>query len=352
MRVIFANKNQRDLYFSTLKIESNLSWLELCRILGVKERMLRFWRSGVLSTPKSLGERIQQAYGIRLPRNVQIVPLYRHLKEASRKGALIRYKLYGNPGTPEGRKRGGLNSLKSLKLRSTNFKFLKPVFKPRHSNKFAELIGILIGDGGISPFQVRVTLGLKTDKEYAHYVKLLFEQLFRVRPSLLESKDRSTIEVVVSSRALVKLLNKAGLPLGNKIKQGIDIPNWIKRNHNFSKLCLRGIFDTDGSVYLDKHRIKGTDYVSMNIAVVSASSNLLTSINEILVRESFTPTRTSKKSIRLRRTTEVMEFFRVVGSKNSKHVKKFDSFLALLKEEYRSGHNGAASKADGVVRPS
>jgi len=46
-----------------------------------------------------------------------------------------------------------------------------------------------------------------------------------------------------------------GLVLGNKVKQQIDIPEWIKSNNNFSLACVRGIIDTDGCFYTNSHYI-------------------------------------------------------------------------------------------------
>jgi len=39
---------------------------------------------------------------------------------------------------------------------------------------------------------------------------------------------------------------------GSKYEQKVSIPYWIKRNKQYSKECLRGLFETDGSIYIDR----------------------------------------------------------------------------------------------------
>lgn len=348
MRVVLT-EGERNSYFSSLKIKANKSWQEIAKDLAVNGRMLRFWRSGELTIPRELFDKIENFYAIGIPSKAKFLEKYWHIKEASRKGGFARYAKYGSLGTIEGRRKGGINSLKSPKLRLTNFKFRKVIKVPRKSRDLAKLFGIVIGDGGITRFQVKVTLGLKHDKEYAFFVKSFIEKLFALGASVIETRSDSTIEVVVSSRALVEFLVKHGLHLGNKINQGLNIPAWIKKNHKWSLSCVRGIFDTDGSVYIDWHKGKSRIYKSINLALTSASDELLLSITNILVKEGFNPTITSKGSVRLRRSKDVKRFFEVIGSDNFKHLGRFRRFLG--KEEYPSGHTGTVSKTVGVARP-
>jgi len=47
-------------------------------------------------------------------------------------------------------------------------------------------------------------------------------------------------------------MSKLEVGFGPKIKQNISIPPWIKNNKKYSIECLRGLFETDGSIYLDR----------------------------------------------------------------------------------------------------
>ena len=343
---ILLNTQAREAYFRRLKDSTGLTWVEIANKLEVNRRMFFSWRSGEYTIPLGVCRRIKELFKVGLPSNHKRLDIYWHTKEASRKGAIKRNSIYGNPGTYESRRKGGLNSLKSPKLKKTNFKFLKPIKTPVQSEGLAELIGILIGDGGITRYQIRVTLDKKRDKKYASYVKFLFGTLFCVEPSVYVSNRDSVIGIVVSSKAMVDCLMELGLPKGNKITQEIDIPEWIKQDQSFSKSCLKGIFYTDGSVYLDKHRIRGKNYFSMNLALTSASGKLLYSIYEILAGEGFSPTISSPRSIRIRKSKQVKEFFDKIGSSNPKHIKRFEKFLSM--ERYPSGHTGTVSKTVGT----
>ena len=343
---VFLNKDQRLLYFSAIKKKSDITWEGIADRLKVSERVLRNWRVGDYSIPLSFVEKVREIFGITLSSNIEIKKDYWNTSKAGYKGAKVRYLLYGNLGTPEGRRKGGLNSINSKKLRETNFTFLKQIKTPPLSVELAELFGILIGDGNISSYQVRVYLDKVTDEEYSQYVGKLFFRIFAIKPSIYKSQNRSTIDIVISRKLMVGFLVNNGLPLGNKIEQEIDIPEWIKSNKKYSLACLRGIFDTDGSVYFDKHKSKDGFYESINIAITSASGRLLYSMYEIMAFVGLTPTISSNRSIRVRKKEQVFEFFDKICPKNTKHIRKFNSYFSL--ERYPSGYKGIVSKTVGT----
>lgn len=329
-----------------IKRRTGYSWIQISNKLKVSGRVLRNWRAGDYLIPLQFCKRAEAKFGVGLPKNIETRRDFWNASRAAKKGALRRLELYGPPGTPEGRRKGGLNSIKSRRLKGTSFIFVRPIQTPPYSERLAELFGILIGDGGITPFQVRVTVDKKTDKEYSKYVKELFEELFGVRASAYELDNRPTIDIVVSRKLLVTYLNQRGLPIGNKIRQEIDIPDWIKAETKFSIACLRGLFDTDGSVYIDRHHYKGNTYENINLAITSASGKLLYSIYEILANLGLTPTISSHRSVRIRKSEQVLDFFGKIGSNNPKHLDKFKMFFGM--ERYPSGRTGAVSKTAWV----
>ena len=323
---IFLSDKQRSNYFNLLKRVANTPWKKIAKTLQVNERVLRDWRTGKFSLPQRIYESIKKIYSVQSDGTMQLKKLYWHVKEAGKKGGYMHERLYGNPGTTKGRRKGGFNSIKTHMIKKTGFKLLKKIVVPIRSNELAEAIGILIGDGAITKYQVKVTLSLYTDREYALYVKQLFETLFQTSSTLLAVKAHSTIDILISSKALVNLLMNFGLPLGNKVKQEIDIPQWIKDNRSLAKSCLRGVFDTDGSVYIDPHNGTKRQYKSINIAFTNASLKLLNSIYTILINQGFHPTTTSRRSIRLRRKSDIIKYFRIIGSSNPKHIKRYMGF--------------------------
>jgi len=325
VRVIIGNI-QRKRYFTAIKKASSSSWESIADKLGTNRRMLDFWKSGQYSIPIKICQDIKSIYRISIPKSAEIKPLYWHTRDAGRKGGIISCFLHGNPGTKNSRKKGGINSIKSKKLKGTAFQFRKPISIPTPSRSLSELIGIMIGDGNITHYQIRVSLNIGTDIKYSQFVKKLFEKLFKTNVSVLKNKKSPIIDVIVSSKSLVDHLQKLGLPMGDKIRQQIDIPSWIKNNNDYKTACLRGIFDTDGSIYLDKHIYNDREYKSINIDFTSASRPLLDTIYQSLVELDFHPTLSSNKSVRLRRKKEIVEFFDAIGSSNAKHIEKFNAF--------------------------
>jgi hypothetical protein len=68
---------------------------------------------------------------------------------------------------------------------------------------------------------------------------------------------------------------------GPKYEQTIKIPSWIKTNSVYSKLCLKGLFQTDGSIYLDR------GYIMTNF--VTTIPNLGDEVVEMITKLGFKP---------------------------------------------------------------
>ena len=122
----------------------------------------------------------------------------------------------------------------------------------------------------------------------------------------------------------------------------INIPEWIRSNNNYCLMCLRGLFDTDGCIYIDKHVYKNSNYRSINIDFKSASNELLKSIFMILKSLGMHPLLSSPRSVRLRRRYEIDKFFEIIGSSNQKNIVKYRDFTQLVR--YPSGRTEAVSK--------
>lgn len=244
-----------------------------------------------------------------------------HLREAGSRGGKRRVELYGNPGTEEGRRLGGLRSLKTHKAMKTGFKRLIRIAKPRPSVKLAELLGIFMGDGHVHTYQASVTTNSETDLHHAFFTKNLIEELFGVTTFINYSKSCKACTVVASSKEVCNFLSKNGMPRGNKIEKGITIPVWVVARPAYRRAFLRGLIDTDGCVYEDRHTFKGRSYSSTCIAFTSASPELRAFVVDALTIEGWKPT-ASRRDVRLRRRNDVISYAKIVGFSNSKHSDK------------------------------
>ena len=107
------------------------------------------------------------------------------------------------------------------------------------------MVGVLLGDGHLTPTQVTVTLGKKDI--YVDYVSNLMEGLFAVKPKVAVTKDGHYI-VYLGSARLVRWFLKMGMSF-NKVKAQVSVPSWCLSRKGFMANIIRGLIDTDGSVY-------------------------------------------------------------------------------------------------------
>lgn len=318
-------------FLEEIQYKTGLTFQELANICKVHRRSFSDWKHGEYLMPIFVFRKLVKISGFKSPA-IKILPDYWHIKEAARKGAFARNKIYGNPGTPKGRSKGGKITIQKLHsdpefAKKIGFLIRKKINYPQKSPKLAELVGIIIGDGGITNYQVRVTLNKETDKKYAGYIAKLFRDLFYLTPTISEEKNEETCYITVSSQNLVEYLIKLGLKKGNKVKQQIDVPTWIKRNKTLAINCLRGVFDTDGCFYIDKHYYKDKVYYNCGMCFRNCSMPVLVFFKTKLEQLGFHPTRNTKFSISLRRENEIIKYFQIVGSSNPKHLNKFKQYF-------------------------
>jgi len=197
-----------------------------------------------------------------------------------------------------------------------------PFRKPKPSIELAEFFGIMMGDGGMTSRQLSITLHHTDDLEYSYFVRKIMKKLFDIEPSV-SHREKSSINILAISRTgLIKCLHSLGLVIGNKIKQQLDIPQWIKDNSNFSKACIRGLMDTDGCIFTNKYKVNNKFYSYKKIDFASASAPLRESVIGILRDFGMSPS-VSGIHVRLNSKQDVEKYFKLIGSHNPKHLKKY-----------------------------
>lgn len=200
-----------------------------------------------------------------------------------------------------------------------------PFKKSSFSEELAEFVGIVLGDGGISEHQVTVTLNGVTDKKYLTFVKNLIKKLFCVPIGFYADKRSFACRVVISRKALVDyLVDVVGLKRGNKVRQQVDIPVWIKENRRYSIACVRGLIDTDGCAIIHQYFSKGKKYRYKKVGFTSRSYPLLKSVSDTLFDLKI-KNRISKDgwNVRIEARKDVERYFELVGTNNPKHRGRF-----------------------------
>lgn len=216
-RVKIKKKDQIE-FFNSLYYEAGLGWETLGEYAEVCSRTILDWRKAK-STISENAFRIflKLAKGKVKAPEYKILPDFWSTFKAGKKGGLAIAKKYGGPGTPEGRRKGGLVSQEKRRLFPElypNCNLPKIISDPKNSSDLAEFIGIMLGDGGISSYtQATITLHKKDSKEYILIVCDLIKRLFDINPAVYFSNhgSRKNVGVItVSSTSFINfLINKS-----------------------------------------------------------------------------------------------------------------------------------------------
>jgi len=267
-----------------------------------------------------------QKFNISIPKNINRLDDYWYLKKCAKKGALARMKLHGLLGNIETRRKGGIISQQRRRENPKKYFMMGCLVRKTYSvtrvnEDFAEFAGILLSDGRITNNQVRITVSNLVDRDYSKYIVQLMKKIFKYTPSLSFRKKENTIYITLSGVGLVKLLEKYGFKKGNKTKQQVDIPNWIKGKEKFEKACVRGLMDTDGGIYFHNHIVKGKKYKHIGLCFTSFSTPLLNSVSNILKNCKIIH-HLKKNRIYLYNLASIKNYFLIFGTSNSKNIIK------------------------------
>lgn len=194
---------------------------------------------------------------------------------------------------------------------------------PPEDEQLAEFVGIVLGDGSISNHQVRIALNRATDRAYGSYVVDLAGGLFDVTVAASEPGGENVLYLTMSATNLVEFLVGKGLSRGNKIKQQVDIPEWIRSSRALARACVRGLVDTDGSIYYHPHSVGGRRYRNIGLSFTSHSRPLLRSVHEILCEHGLPAKCDGRSHVLLYSRAGVEHYLKLVGTRNPKHVLKF-----------------------------
>lgn len=209
------------------------------------------------------------------------------------------------------------------------------------SPELAEEVGWHIGDGSMNIYKNRGNLKgfyqlrghIEDDKEhYIKRIKPLFKKLFDMDVNIREMHSTRVAGFQIWNDRLVEFKKSLGLPLGKKTK--ITIPKIFLSNIKLRKSVIRGIFDTDGGIYLERKNSK----LYPRIYITTISFKLSEQLLELFREMNFRVTRHSqlynKKFNRKRSYIAVIrgvemfhKFMREIAPENPKHIAKYKKFL-------------------------
>ena len=118
----------------------------------------------------------------------------------------------------------------------------------------AYITGVALGDGNLSNVRKTTRLRISCDTKYPFLLNKIYNSLQLLLPSNkvnVIKKQLHCSDIYVYSNLLEKLLGWKAKG-GSKFLQKVSVPNWIKENNIYKISCLRGLIETDGSIYNDR----------------------------------------------------------------------------------------------------
>ncbi|MDE1874326.1 MAG: hypothetical protein KGI04_04410 [Candidatus Micrarchaeota archaeon] len=121
-----------------------------------------------------------------------------------------------------------------------------------------------MGDGNLwtdgSRYRIDMTGNFKNDKTYFLYLRSKMADLFDKEPYQIKSRHfdgHNWIVLRLQSKEAFNTLTKLGIPHGAGKARAIRIPSAIiKKGWKYSKCTIRGLWDTDGTVFFSKKLTK------------------------------------------------------------------------------------------------
>ncbi len=159
---------------------------------------------------------------------------------------------------------------------------------PIMNDEYAELLGIMTGDGCLSHTgkarYIYIAGHKQDDWEYHHNItKVLFQNLFSKEINIKERKNENTLFIKFSDKVIFNELSKF-IPVGKKY-DSLEIPNMILKDASFFFAYVRGLVDTDGCIIFSKQHRKTPYYP--RIELTSKSKPFLISILSELKKHEF-----------------------------------------------------------------
>jgi len=205
-------------------------------------------------------------------------------------------------------------------------------FEVKLDDDLCELIGAFIGDGFTNRYGNSYTIqfvgNATLDSEYmSERLYGIIKKISLDSNPLLFKKD-NFIRLTVHAKEFYELLTKRfGLKAGKKVYSvtiPLEIMNSKERSH--ANACIRGIFDTDGTVFYDKRKSYKEPYIRMGLHM--ESKELIKQVHKLLNDQGIRSTVTADfKRLQINGVHECKKFVKEIGFSNSRNLNKIKRLL-------------------------
>ncbi|MCK5023343.1 MAG: hypothetical protein KAS04_04170 [Candidatus Aenigmarchaeota archaeon] len=194
-----------------------------------------------------------------------------------------------------------------------------------------ETCGIFAGNGSMYTAGESHVLEVRGNKEeleyYKNRVKWLFDRILSRETKIIKRSYQGGYLIGIRScdqEAIQTFHVMLEFPIGKR-DDNFKIPKVIVNNHEYWPHYIRGIFDTNGSVYL---RRTGRKYQNPVIDISSSSIEHLKQLKEILKDIGFNFwLEESNSKIRMAGYKNTQRFFKVIKPHNNTKIKKQEEIM-------------------------
>ena len=141
------------------------------------------------------------------------------------------------------------------------------------SPELCEFLGAIIGNGNLwtdgSRYRVEITGHPQLDKEYLDHLSTIAYRLFKKKTYPLRVRQRG-LRWRLQSKDAYLALSEMGLFVGEGKSRNVTIPDLIlQKKWEFAKWTIRGIMDTDGTLFFSKKTYKHPIYPTIELRTCS-----------------------------------------------------------------------------------
>lgn len=223
----------------------------------------------------------------------------------------------------EWRKLAGVNIKNFQEINKSKYIF-KKIPSIKIDDKLAEIFGVLNGDGHLSKHQNEINVvGDSREKDYLKYLKNLLEEKFSLKFTFFEEPTR--VKLRVYSKDLSDyLVFQHGFKKGKK-KGNLQVPEAIKNSTNLKISYIRGLFDTDGTIYLRRKSGLVIEISNVDKLFREEIKSILDDIGIVSC--------INKRYVSIYRQDQIHKFFKMVKPSNPKHLnnyKKYSNYARMV----------------------
>jgi len=204
------------------------------------------------------------------------------------------------------------------------------------SRELCEFVGAVIGDGNLwtdgSRYRIEITGDSALDRSYYVYLSQIAFGLFGKEPYAPRVRQRG-LRLRLQSKYAFGTLTSLGLPVGRGKSRNVAIPDRIlRKGWDYAKWTIRGVVDTDGTLFFSKKTYKKAIYPTIEIRTYSRM--LAWQITEVLCQNGFRAKQRGNERegfhVALYGPKMVNKWIKDIGFSNAKHTNKLQQHKNLI----------------------